>query len=52
MYDQKQVLENTIKRCRERNILIPTYEQMAHPEKIPQKVKDELRTIQLKVEEL
>lgn len=47
MKDQKQVLENTIKRCRERNIIIPTYEEMAHPEKIPQKIKDELKNIGL-----
>lgn len=47
MKNQKQVLENTVKRCRGRNILIPTYEQMAHPEKIPQKVKDELKNIGL-----
>jgi len=47
MKDQKQVLENTIKRCRERNIIIPTYEEMAHPEKIPSKIKDELKNIGL-----
>ncbi len=47
MKDQKQVLENTVKRCRERNIIIPTYEEMANPEKIPQKIKDELKNIGL-----
>ena len=47
MRDQKQVLENTLKRCRERNIIIPTYEQMAHPEKIPSKIKEELKNIGL-----
>ena len=47
MKDRQQVLENTIKRCRERNIIIPTYEQMAHPEKIPAKIKKELSQIGL-----
>lgn len=47
MKHQAQVLENTIKRCRERNIIIPTYEQMAHPEKIPAKIRQELKNIGL-----
>jgi cysteine synthase len=45
--DPKQVLENTIQRCRERNILIPTYEQMADPGLIPEGVKQELKEIGL-----
>jgi cysteine synthase len=45
MKNSGEILENTIKRCRERNIIIPTYEEMTHPEKIPQKVKDELENI-------
>jgi len=47
MNDLKKVLENTVNRCRERDIIIPTYEEMAHPEKIPQGIKDELRKIGL-----
>ncbi len=47
MREPKKVLENTIKRCREKNIIIPTYEEMAHPEKVPQGIKDELRNIGL-----
>jgi cysteine synthase A len=47
MKDTKKVLENTIKRCRERDIIIPTYEEMSHPEKIPQGIKDELKKIGL-----
>jgi cysteine synthase len=47
MKDRKRILENTIKRCRERDIIIPTYEEMAHPEKIPQSIKDELKRIGL-----
>jgi cysteine synthase A len=47
MKDAGGVLENTIQRCRERNIIIPTCEEMTHPEKIPQKIKDELGDIGL-----
>lgn len=47
MKDSKKILENTIKRCRERDIIIPTYEEMSHPEKIPQSIKDELKKIGL-----
>ena len=47
MKDPKRVLENTVKRCRERDIIIPTYEEMAHPEKIPEGIQDELKNIGL-----
>lgn len=47
MREPKKVLENTIKRCREKDIIIPTYEEMAHPEKIPHGIKEELRNIGL-----
>ncbi len=47
MKDSDAILENTIQRCRERDIIIPTYAEMAHPEKIPQKIKDELKQIGL-----
>lgn len=36
--------ENNIRRCREKNIIIPTFEQMKHPEAIPDKVKNKLKT--------
>ncbi len=47
MRDPKKVLENTVKRCRERDIIIPTYEQMLDPNKVPQGIKDELKNIGL-----
>lgn len=47
MKDTKKVLENTVKRCRERDIIIPTYDEMANPEKISQGIKEELRSIGL-----
>ena len=34
-------LENTFKRVRERNIIIPTFAQMKNPELIPAKVKED-----------
>ena len=40
-------LENTIKRARERNIIIPTFAQMKDPSLIPAKYKEELKSIGL-----
>lgn len=40
-------LENTIKRARERNIIIPTFKQMKNPALAPDIVKRELRSIGL-----
>ncbi len=45
--DKKQVLENTIKRCREKNIILPTFEQMYNPDTVPRGIKDELKDIGL-----
>ena len=43
-----EVLEKTIQRCRERDIIIPTYEQMKYPEKlVPEGIKEELKHIGL-----
>ena len=42
-----QVLENTIQRCRERDIIIPTFKQMRHPETIPEGIRTELASIGL-----
>ncbi len=40
-------LERTIERCRERSIVVPTFEQMKHPEKTPDQIKEELKDIGL-----
>ncbi|MDP2965572.1 MAG: pyridoxal-5-phosphate-dependent protein subunit beta [Pelolinea sp.] len=40
-------LENTVKRARERNIIIPTFAQMKNPALAPDKVKQELKSIGL-----
>lgn len=44
---EKQVLENTVQRCREKQIIIPTYRQMRDPALIPEKIRDELSGIGL-----
>ena len=43
----EEVLENTIRRCRERDIIIPTYREMANPELIPAGIREELGNIGL-----
>jgi len=45
--ENKEVLKNVIKRCQERDIILPTYAQMRDPEKIPQGIKDELKKLGL-----
>ena len=35
-------LKNNIERAKAQNIILPTYEQMMHPEKVPQKILDKL----------
>jgi cysteine synthase len=45
--DKEKILANTAARLREKNIIIPTYEEMADPEKIPEKLKEELTEIGL-----
>ena len=44
---EQKVLENTVKRCREKNIILPTYKQMRNPELVPEKIKEELKNIGL-----
>ncbi|MCD4744848.1 MAG: pyridoxal-phosphate dependent enzyme [Bacteroidales bacterium] len=47
MKTKEQILENTIKRCREKNIILPTYKQMRNPELIPDKIRTKLKNIGL-----
>lgn len=43
----KENLERNIKKAKENKIIIPTYEQMKHPETIPDKIKDKLLNVGL-----
>jgi cysteine synthase len=43
----EKVLEKTAARCRERNIIIPTFAQMRHPETIPPRIQQRLREVGL-----
>ncbi len=47
MNNNEAVLKNTIKRCQERHIILPTYEQMRNPDLIPEKIKAALKNIGL-----
>jgi cysteine synthase A len=47
MGTRNEILANTIRRCKERDIIIPTYEQMRDPRKIPERIKAELKGIGL-----
>ena len=43
----EEQLKKTVERCRERNIVIPTFDQLKNPEKTPTRIKDELKDIGL-----
>ena len=44
--DEKQI-ERTVQRCRERNIIVPTFEQQKNPDLIPDKIRQKLKDIGL-----
>jgi len=44
--NEKQ-LQKTIQRCKERDIIIPTFQQMKHPQMVPDSIKTELQDIGL-----
>lgn len=43
----EQVLEKTVRRCRERNIVIPTFAQQKDPTTVPAKIQERLRSVGL-----
>ncbi len=43
----KEIRAKTAKRCKERNIILPTFKQLRNPELIPQEIKDKLKPIGL-----
>jgi cysteine synthase A len=42
-----EIRKKNIQRCREKGIILPTFEQMKHPEKIPAAIKKKLDDIEL-----
>jgi cysteine synthase len=47
MRNTEKVLENTIQRCRDNNMVIPTYAQMRNPELVPDSISKQLKSIGL-----
>lgn len=47
MRNTEKVLANTIQRCRENNVIIPTYAQMRNPELVPKNIRKQLKSIGL-----
>ena len=47
MATSNEILENTVRRCRERDIIIPTYREMADPTLVPAGIRDELADVGL-----
>jgi len=45
MTKTEAILKRTIQRCRERNIIIPTYRQMRYPEEIPGEILTEVKAV-------
>ncbi|HBY56335.1 MAG TPA: pyridoxal-5-phosphate-dependent protein subunit beta [Candidatus Atribacteria bacterium] len=43
----EEQLKRTIERAREKNIIIPTFEQMKNPQLVPDKIKDKLKDVGL-----
>ncbi|MBN2367289.1 MAG: pyridoxal-phosphate dependent enzyme [Calditrichaeota bacterium] len=43
----EQFLKNTIQRCREKEIILPTFSQLKNPKTIPQKIQSDLSNIGL-----
>jgi cysteine synthase len=44
---QETVLNNTVKLCRERNVILPTYKQMRDPSLVPEWIQDQLNGLGL-----
>ncbi|MFA5622435.1 MAG: pyridoxal-5-phosphate-dependent protein subunit beta, partial [Thermovirgaceae bacterium] len=40
-------LKRTVERARQRNIIIPTFEQMKNPDKVPAKIREKLKDVGL-----
>ncbi|MFH1196996.1 MAG: pyridoxal-phosphate dependent enzyme [bacterium] len=45
--ENESYLQKTIQRCKEQKIILPTFDQLKRPEKIPVKIKEQLRSVGL-----
>lgn len=45
--ENQEFLQKTIKRCREKNIILPTFNQLKHPETIPTRILEILKNIKM-----
>ena len=45
--ENTEQLEQAIKNAKERNIILPTFEQMKNPQLIPDKIKEGLKEVEL-----
>ncbi|NOX87756.1 MAG: pyridoxal-phosphate dependent enzyme, partial [Calditrichaeota bacterium] len=45
--ENEDFLNRTVKRCREKNIILPTFEQLKHPERIPAEIQEQLAKIDM-----
>jgi cysteine synthase len=43
----REIIKRTAKRCKEKNIIIPTFKQLKNPDLIPQKIKNKIKDIGL-----
>lgn len=45
--ENEEFLANTVKRCREKNILLPTFKQLKNPDSIPEEIKEKLKNVDM-----
>lgn len=45
--ENEAYLSNTVKRCAEREILLPTFKQLRHPELIPEEIRTQLKEVDM-----
>ena len=44
---ESTTLDKVIELCRERNIIIPTFAELSHPDSLPPKIIDELKSVSI-----
>ncbi|MBU0474971.1 MAG: pyridoxal-phosphate dependent enzyme [Bacteroidetes bacterium] len=45
--ENEDFLKKTVERCKEKKILLPTFSQLKHPDKIPNNIQDELKNVDI-----